>query len=467
VGLIVILLSVAAPGPSYAHLALREASPAADERLTVVPDALRLTFTEAIELGLSTIELRGPGDAVVALNPSRSADDRTALESSIEGVLVAGEYRVIWQAVGRDGHPVRGEYAFTIEPGATGLEDEGRDMVPPDPGQTTPPRDALEPLTVTLTTRSPLYAAVRWLMYVGMVGLLGSIGFMALLRSLRVRRLSTSFLDKAARGATVYGTLSLLPLALSLPLRIQAQSHVVFGSGVTRERFLALLGTTWGLAWTVQLLACGGALAGLLMARSGLRAGWLVAAAAGLALVATPAISGHAAAVERFPGIAIVADSMHVLGAGLWIGTLAAVLLVGVPTARMEAEGTRGSVLAAMVLAFSPIAMTAALVVVATGLVATSFQLTGPTDLWATGYGRLLSAKLFMVAMIVGLGAFNWRRMRPVMGDAGADFRLRRSGGAEVTAALIAIMLTAVLVAVQPPARAAGTPAQTMGTGVD
>jgi hypothetical protein len=45
--------------------------------------------------------------------------------------------------------------------------------------------------------------------------------------------------------------------------------------------------------------------------------------------------------------------------------------------------------------------------------------------------------------------------MRPVMAMPGAGSRLRRSGGAEVTAALIAIMLTAVLVAVQPPAHEA------------
>lgn len=445
------LLVAILPTVLHGHLALLDASPTPEEHLVAAPDVLRLTFNEPVELGLSAITLVGPGGAAVALGNLTAGGTGEVLTVSIEGRIEAGLHRVVWQAVGADGHPVRGEFSFTVDAAAVDPVEED----PADDSQVVPPPAVAIPPTPSFSERSPLYAGVRWLMYVGMIGAMGALGFAALLGTARLRSAPPAFLEQARKGAAAFGILSTLPLTLSIPLRIQAQSHSIFGGGVTRERFAALLDSTWGTGWLVQAIGCALVLAGLLTARAGPRAGWVIAGIGTVAIVAGPAMSGHAASAESMRAIAITADGLHMLGAGFWIGTLSAILLVGVPLSRSQSAGERTAVLAGLVAAFSPLALAAAGILVIAGGVVASMHLSSPADLWTTGYGRLLAAKLFIVALTLGLGAFNWRRTRPRLSEAGGDARLRRAGGAEVVAALIVIMLTAVLVAVQPPARTA------------
>ena len=114
-------------------------------------------------------------------------------------------------------------------------------------------------------------------------------------------------------------------------------------------------------------------------------------------LAAVPALSGHAASVGRLNGIAILSDTLHVLGAGVWMGTLAALLAVGIPAAIIAADGAGGAV-AAMVRAFSPMALAGAAVVAVTGILNVVFQLGAISDVWSTGYGRALLIKLALLA---------------------------------------------------------------------
>ena len=106
---------------AQAHGALRRSAPASGDTLTVAPRELRLTFTESTELAVSRIELLGPDNVAVGLGPMRYGDSTTVLVADVTGALDAGTYTVAWQIVGRDGHPVRGRFRFTIAAGAAGL----------------------------------------------------------------------------------------------------------------------------------------------------------------------------------------------------------------------------------------------------------------------------------------------------------------------------------------------------------
>lgn len=109
------------PTPAFAHGALRSATPGEGDQLSAAPRELRLTFTEAVEIAVSRLRLTGPAGPV-ALGPlAVSPDPANVLFGAIEGPLAAGTYTVNWQAVGADGHPVRGEYSFAIASGAQGL----------------------------------------------------------------------------------------------------------------------------------------------------------------------------------------------------------------------------------------------------------------------------------------------------------------------------------------------------------
>ncbi|HUE96220.1 MAG TPA: CopD family protein [Longimicrobiaceae bacterium] len=443
------VMLIAFPVLLVAHLALREGRPAEGARLDEAPSEVLLTFTEGIDLGVSDLLLSGPMGRV-ELGPLETNDTRTILRATIVGPLMAGDHTVRWQAVGRDGHPVRGEYVFTIEEGAAGLPapvDE-EPVVSGAPAVSAPTLSELP----TFDSRSPLYAGARWMTYVGIVGTTGAVGFLLLLLGLSRTAPKGGANDEGIGSAAGLGLLAGLVIVVALPLRLQAQSHALFGAGITGERFSRLLSTPWGLGWSVQAAGAVAALLGFLLARRSPVAGIALAALGALALSISSGLSGHAASVDTLVVPAILSDGLHVLGAGTWIGTLFALVVVGIPMARRRPPQERGPFVFRMISAFSPIALAAAAVVLATGLFASFLHLQAIADLWTTSYGRVLAAKLFLVLLVGAAGAYNWLRVRPRGDQPGVDLHLRRSAGIELTAAALVIALTSVLVAVPPPA---------------
>jgi putative copper export protein len=139
-----------------------------------------------------------------------------------------------------------------------------------------------------------------------------------------------------------------------------------------------------------------------------------------------------------------------VLAVSAWLGTLAFVVGVGVPETR-RADGGGTPALAAMVNVFSPVALVAAGTVAATGVISAAFQLGALSPLWTSAYGRTLLLKLAAVALVIAAGAYNWRRLKPALADGARADRLRASGGGELIAGAIVLLITAILVAVPTP----------------
>jgi putative copper export protein len=216
----------------------------------------------------------------------------------------------------------------------------------------------------------------------------------------------------------------------------------------------ALLQTTgWGIAWTLQAVTTFGFFLGLMIVRAphGRGAGWTGAALAAVLLAAVPALSGHAASVEHRTGVAIAVDSLHVLGAGIWLGTLAVLMAAGLPASLSAADGGGPVALADLVNAFSPVALIGASLAATTGVVNSLFHLTRVADIWSTSYGRTLALKLLLLGGVAAIGAFNWRRVRPTLTDADGAARLRRSATLELALGLVVVAVTAVLVALPTP----------------
>jgi copper resistance protein D len=181
-------------------------------------------------------------------------------------------------------------------------------------------------------------------------------------------------------------------------------------------------------------------------------AAWSMAAVAALLLAITPAMSGHAAAMTGTAGtVAIIMDTLHVLAAGGWLGTLLIVLLAGIPAALREGAETRGDVVAHLIRAFSPAAMLFAALLVATGLVAVYLHSDSLAALINSRYGTLLFIKLAVFGLVLGAGAWNYLKVRPALGTDRATASLRRSAALELGAAALVLLLTAMLVATARP----------------
>lgn len=451
-----LLLSLALPARLHAHGALRRAVPSDGAHLSEAPRELRLTFNEPVEVAVARLALLGPDGAPAALGPLRlSPDSSTVLLAEIVGPLAAGSYTVAWQVAGADGHPVRGRYNFVIAPGAAGLA--------PTPGEAPAEPHAAEHPAVSFPegpgfdAGSPLYAAVRWLTFLGVLGVVGAVAFRLLVLPGARRReaAGAALFAPAARRAAGLGLALGALLAVAAALRLYAQSYALHGPEGALEAALVwtmLSRTVWGWGWTLQAAAAALALAGFSLARRGSRAGWPLAAAAALLAAFSPALSGHAAAVPGRAALAVVADGVHVLGAGGWLGGLLLVLGAGVPAALRLGAEERGRGVAALVNAFSPVALLCAGVVVSTGVLSAALHLETLSDLWGSGYGRTLLLKLALLAGVFGTGAYNWLRVRPALGSEAAAGRLRRSAALELAVGALVLAATAVLVATTPAA---------------
>jgi copper transport protein len=454
-----LLLLAGHPAAGLAHTRLESSSPSADAVLRTPPAELRLRFSAPVEPRLTGATLLGEsGDTVlVAVAAPEPGSGNRAFVVPVTTTLAPGQYMVEWRTAGADGHVIRGAYSFVVEglaPPAAAAPPADTAPSPADRAAAPPPGGGAAGDALFLPG-SPLGVLVRWLGFLGLLGMVGAAAFrLAVLPAAERRGLAAEAAGAAARrsrGAAL-AALGLFALALAGRLWMQAAALAGPGGSGAGGTLPAVLDTGWGRAWAAQAAGAAAYLAALLLARRrDDAAGWRAAAAA-LALVAAgTAWAGHAAAVERGRAVALLADGLHLLGAGAWMGTLALLLGVGIPAALRAPAGGRGAGVAALVRAFSPIALAGAGTAAATGVASALFHLGAPAELWGTGYGRALLLKLALLAL-AGLAGFrNWRVLTPTLeGDAGIR-ALRRTVAAEVAVGVLVVLVTAVLVALPPP----------------
>lgn len=219
--------------------------------------------------------------------------------------------------------------------------------------------------------------------------------------------------------------------------------------------------TPMGQAWKVRIGALLITLSVAIVSGQRKRPTWLGVVSLGAAAALTSlAWTGHGAAGEGTDGTRqLVADIVHLLAAGAWLGALTALgLLLLRPLENMSGEHLRVAH-----RALNGFAVTGAIIValvVVSGLV-NSLILVGLEHLLSITsslYGQLLLAKLALFAIMLGLAANNRYRLTPKFELAIRDgnphtalFLLRRSLMLETGAAFAILALVAWLGTLQPP----------------
>ncbi len=141
-----------------------------------------------------------------------------------------------------------------------------------------------------------------------------------------------------------------------------------------------------------------------------------------------------------------LASAGHVVAAAVWVGGVAALALL-IRRRRRRGERTHALV---MVTRFSVLATGALAAVTVFGLYLAWVIIDDPSDLWATPWGRLLVAKLVVVAVAAGFGAHNHHVVVPALEHAEEDdatvARLGNTLRFEVAVLAVVTVLTALLV---------------------
>ena len=387
-----------------AHAGLTATAPLAGASLGASPGSVRLTFSEQPAPTLSSIAVLDTAGQPHQSGPPRGVGGRSLAVGLPQ--LPRGVYTVNWRAVSAvDGHATSGTYAFGVGATPTGAAAVAH--------STTPSASALE-------------IVARWILLVGVALLLGA----------------------TVAGAAGFGGATGSDVMLAgAGWTLAAGGLIALAAAQTRAADSSLgdlLDTSVGraLIWrAVALVAAGVA---VLVARrmpSARRVALGIAAGCAGALIVIHVAAGHAAATSWPRALPVAAQSAHFGAAGVWLGGLAALLL-----------GVRGAESADKVRAvgrFSAVAAVGLVVVAATGTLRAIDELSSVGELFSTGYGRAIVAKIVLLAAIATFGLRNRRRSVPAAStDLGP---LRRTSRGELTLAAAALAAAAVLGSLAPP----------------
>jgi copper transport protein len=397
--MIAALLALASIAPARAHATMVASDPPDGAVIPAPPAQLVLSFNEPV--APLVLRLTRPDSSVAVL-------DATARDASITvplPMLGQGTHVLSWRAVSLDGHPVGGSVVFSI-----GAPSAGPDF--------------------TLDRADPPVALwlCKLVLYLGLFVGVGASFFRA-------------WVAPGQDGATpaIFMALGLLAAPIAVGLQ-GADALGVPPQGLARAAvWRAGLETSFGPTAIVAAFAL---LAGLFALRTSARTvtrglslfGLL---AIGLAL----ALSGHASAAAP-QWLTRPAVFVHAVTVAFWVGSL-------VPLAAALRADT------AVLAAFSRAIPWAIGPLVVAGAVLAVIQVEQPELLLSTAYGRLLCAKLLLVALLFMLAAWNRYRLTPAItaGRDDARQRLRRTIMFEF--AIVAIILGLVAAwRFTPPPRA-------------
>jgi copper transport protein len=440
-----------APATAFAHANLVRTDPADRSVLERAPARVLVVLDDDVRVAPGNEAIRNGDGSILAGKPTTHGK---TLVLPLRKALGKGDYSVRWSVVSDDGHIVQGALAFAIGLGRA------------------PPVSALRPTNeVSVGT-----LISRWLFFAGLLVASG----LALFDLLVWRHLGHGGLGT---GWIAIGLGRAPPVSALRPT-----NEVRFGTAVSRWLFfagllvasgLALfdvvvwrplgqggLGTGWiaiglaamfvsahglvhashggsatrfGLSIDVAsaVAATGAAAAAIAIADRSAAPFALVLA---VALLPVPTVAGHALDAGR-SWIEVPIDFLHVLAAAVWIGGLFALGLV-VPRAGAPAE-----LFAAAARRFSRLALASVIVIAATGIGRALAELSAVTQLWTTGYGRVILIKTGLFAVLLGFGSVSRTRVL-----AGVE-RLRTLVLAELFLVLGVVVAVGLLTSLHPGRR--------------
>lgn len=500
-----LVLATVWPATVAAHTELESSHPSDGEIVGEPVSQISLTFTRSVEPvadGFIAFDEQGIERIPDAVE---SPDGQTWL-MRYESPLPNGRIEVYWRVTAADGHILEGTFAFTVlraesgptiapSPGPQDAQDTGpaptivepKTPVPDDPptaATKTPeePNPAGAPSTPPPTTSpsagsmapessspSPTTGAeepdaevrrtssfapqrnsaatgshriaevTRILIFLATMGVVGGLAFLAFI--VRGEQLDSDRVRSWVSGNAIVLAVSAAVAALNRAVVIEREWSAFWSPDAIADA----VSTQFGVAAGLRLF--GGLVVVLALVRAVAnppRMPTVATALIGGALViASFAFDGHTV-TEGPRWLHSIASVSHVSAAAVWSGGV--VLLADLLWRRHR----RGADIVRPLLRFSRIAASALVLAGAAGTVMAIFVLDRFADLWSTQWGRLLLAKIALVAVAAAIGGHNRWVLIPAVqrqGETAVHPRLRRAAIIEAVALMSVAVITAFLVA--------------------
>ncbi len=361
------LLSIVCFVPEVsAHASLVSAEPGDGSVVAQAPRIVRLRFNEPV----------APADIKLIDAEGKTRDDIT-VRAVDETIVIAlppnlpqGTQVVSYRVISQDGHPVAGSLVFSIR-AVSG--------------------------TAPAKAGAAAVAGLIWLARIGVyLGLFAGVGgvFFA------------TWIGNARAGVGVIVAalgIGVLAAAASLGLGGLDVLGLTLGGLATAAPWQAAAATSLGPSLLTALAAMAAGLVALRSTSASFARALSVLAMAGVGL--SLALSGHAATAPP-QWLTRPTVFVHGVGVAFWVGAL-------VPLAAMARRPAEG--LLAVVVRFSRAAVPVVGALVLTGFALAVIQLQSFGALVETRYGILLSIKLALVVVLLGLAALNRFRLTPAL----------------------------------------------------
>jgi copper transport protein len=284
---------------------------------------------------------------------------------------------------------------------------------------------------------STIKALAELIQFVGYFLAVGAVGFrFGVVRRARGMSDEARAILRADNAALlgIFGVLLLTVATLSGPFLQSVTQHKTFAASLPKN-----LGP-----FEFKLVTLTLALVGFALIRATPPLGWALAVLGVLFTVVQPLYTGK---------LSSKVNAVHVLAASTWLGTLLVLTVIGIRgVIRSSSAGQqRAELIGDLVNSFSPLALIAATIVGITGVTTAWLHLKRISSLYTTSYGLALVVKLILVGIVMALGAWNWKRVRPSLGGEGTDLTIRRSATMELAFAALVLIATSVLVTLPSP----------------
>lgn len=421
--------------PAAAHNSMESSTPADGSTVTAPLDVARFVFAKDVPLDTLTVTLTDPSGVRTTLPGSTHGADAKEVVTPLPS-LADGPHTLRWRLVGADGHAITGRVAFTVAITPASVPATGGTVVTPT--SAAPVADPVAPVDDEPAT-TPGWArwALRYASYGAIVAVAGVT-------------VAEAFLWRAGASArmrrVIGGALAAIAVLALLQLLVLAGDIAGTGAWSAWGTLGTAAETSAGMALVVRIALAFAAWVLLAQERPRdpmIHAQVVLLLAAGM--LATWSFAGHARSM-RWPWLGVPVDVVHHGAAAAWLGGLAVIAA----TAVRRSGDTR---LAEMLRRFSRVAAWAVGLLVATGLVQ-GFRLGGgPAALFTTSHGRLVLAKVALLAVMLWLADRNRRsvqHLQPGEVTASGLLAVRTMVRRELAVGLVILGVTASLVAVSP-----------------
>jgi copper transport protein len=481
VALLAALFALVAPASASAHAVLKGTEPTSGATVKNEPSQIVFRFSEPVEGNFGAIQIYGrQGQRVESGDSYHPGGRGPELGTKLKPGLRKGSYTATYRVISADGHPVSGGLVFSIgRASATGATVS----------------DLLKQRGSAGHVTQVAYGVTRGLQYASIAFAIGAVFFVlaiwipalaAVSESGREwLRASEAFISKLRRAFLVATAVGASSAALGIVFQGATAAGTSFWSALDPDVIRDVLDTRFGHVWGVRVVVWIVLAAAVLVTLARRRAPVLRAAevgATGLALTrprsltswpplvlllglplgflaVSPALAGHAS-LQHPTGVLWPANVIHVIAVSIWAGGLAVLILV-LPRATRELEGTGRTRLLASVLArFSAVAGIAVPVLLAAGLAQSIVEVRTLDNALHTAFGRAALIKLcLLIGPLAAIGAYNRGRLVPRLRQIAADggtgpghagVVLRRALRAEVALIVVVLGVTSALVSYAP-----------------